>query len=110
SFGLSVQTAADGDEALETLREEEYCCSAVLLAAFSDERNSCDTIETIRGQEAFQTLPILVLDAAADPDREARYRRSGADGCLCKPIDRDELETALTRVLTPQQHPQRQTA
>ncbi len=108
SFGLGVQTAADGDEALETLREEGPC-ALVLLAALSDRGNTCDTIMAIRDDPSFQELPILVLDANADAHATAQYRQAGADGCVSKPIDRSQLETMLTRVLTPPEQ-QRQTA
>jgi signal transduction histidine kinase/CheY-like chemotaxis protein len=110
SLGLRVQTAVDGDEAVETFREDGPC-SFVLVGALSDQENTCDTIRAIRSAEPSGVPPIIVLDETAEPAREAAYREAGADRSLTKPIDPDQLEERLTNLLAlPQQHRQRHTA
>jgi len=110
SLGLRVQTAVDGDEAVETFREDGPC-SFVLVGALSDQENTCDTIRAIRSAEPSGVPPIIVLDETAEPAREAAYREAGADRSLTKPIDPHQIEERLTNLLAlPQQHRQRHTA
>jgi signal transduction histidine kinase/CheY-like chemotaxis protein len=110
SLGLRVQTAVDGDEAVETLRDDGPC-SFVLVGALSDQENTCDTIRAIRSAGPSGVPPIIVLDQVAEPAREAAYQDAGADGSLTKPIDPDRLEERLINLLAlPQQHRQRHTA
>ena len=98
SFGMGVQTAADVDEALETLREEPGC-SLVLLATLMSERNTCDTIMEIRGDEQFGALPLVIIGSSADEAAQARYLEAGADGFLTKPVERAGLEGMLKALL-----------
>jgi CheY-like chemotaxis protein len=65
--GLRVQTAADLDEALETLREEGEGCALVLLAAQVSTEMTCDTIRTLLA-ETQEPHPALAILGSADPD------------------------------------------
>ncbi|MEJ2388307.1 MAG: ATP-binding protein [Chromatiaceae bacterium] len=106
SLGLRVQTAVDGDEAVETLGEDGPC-SFVLVGALSDQENTCDTIKAIRSADPSGAPPIIVLDQAAEPAREAAYQEAGAHGSLTKPINPDQLEERLIYLLAlPQQQRQ----
>jgi signal transduction histidine kinase/CheY-like chemotaxis protein len=110
SLGLRVQTAADGDEAVETLREDGPC-SFILVGALSDRENTYDTIRAIRSAGPSAAPPILVLDEADDPAQETAYRAAGAEGLLAKPIDPGQLEERLIGLLAlPEQQRQRCTA
>jgi signal transduction histidine kinase/CheY-like chemotaxis protein len=109
SFGLRVQTAADADEAVETLQEEPGC-ALMLLSTLVSARNTCDTIGRIREQEGFSALPVIVIDEASGRDT-ACYGDAGADGFVAKPVDRAELQAVLTRILqAPAAQPERKTA
>jgi signal transduction histidine kinase/CheY-like chemotaxis protein len=110
SFGLRVQTAADADEALETLQEEGDC-SLILLARLVPGQNSCDTIRTIRGSGQFGTPPLVVIGSAADEDERSQLLGCGADGFVAKPVAREELEAVLAAALSASgEHKQRRTA
>jgi signal transduction histidine kinase/CheY-like chemotaxis protein len=98
SFGLRVQTAADADEALETLREEPGC-SLVLLAELMSVVNTCDTIRAIRGDPQVGGIPLVVIGSAEEPDLSARFLNAGADGFVSKPVVRTRLEAVLTAML-----------
>lgn len=94
SLGLQVQTAADADEALETLQEER-ACTLVLLATLMSTENTCDTIRAIRGNEHYRQLRILVMGAPAEASQEALFRAAGADGFIVKPVSRDQITAYL---------------
>jgi signal transduction histidine kinase/CheY-like chemotaxis protein len=110
SLGLRVQTAADADEALETLHEEGEC-ALVLLATLMSAGNTCDTIRAIRDNEHYRQLQIVVMGAVADAPEQARFLTAGADGFVTKPVDRDGIAALLSARLgaSPEQK-QRQTA
>jgi CheY-like chemotaxis protein len=95
SLGLGLQTAADADEALETLQEDQEC-ALVLLATLMSAENTCDTIKKIRDKEQYRKIPILVLGAPADSPDEARFRAAGADGFIVKPVDRQQIVRFLS--------------
>jgi CheY-like chemotaxis protein len=70
ALGVRVQTAADGEEALETLQDERDC--ALLLLAFpASPLDSCDTIMRVRAEAASRTA-----------DRRPRRGRSGATSAM----------------------------
>jgi len=94
-LGFRVQTAADTDEALETLGEE-LDCAVVLIAALVSAAETCDRIEAIRQHVAEQHIPILVV---GDSEDGSAHDRCTTDGALAKPVDRAALETVLRRIL-----------
>ncbi len=98
SFGLRVQTAADADEALETLREEDRC-SLILVAELVSVRNTCDTISEIRGDEQFGTVPLVVIGRTGDAEARAQFLRAGAGDFIFQPVERVGLEAILTTCL-----------
>jgi CheY-like chemotaxis protein len=99
SMGLRVQTAANGEEALETLSEEGDC-ALLLLAAPASPQETCDTIQSIRQDAGFDTLPIAII-GAVDTAQQQRCREAGACGFLGKPIDRQALMSLLESALKP---------
>jgi len=110
SLGLRVQTAADADEALETLQEEPKC-ALVLLATLVSAENTCDTIKAIRSNELFRELQIVVIGPLEDAPERARYLNAGADDFVAKPVRRDEIVELLdARVAASPERRQRQTA
>jgi len=110
SLGLGVLTAADADEAVETLQEEGNC-SLLLLAIQVSAENTCDTIRLIRSDERYRGLPIVVVGNAEDVAHRARFVAAGADGFVTKPVDRGDLKAALAaNLVTPSENRQRQTA
>jgi len=93
-LGLRVQTAADADEALETLQEEREC-ALVLLATLISTENTCDMIKTIRGNEHGRQLPILVMGSWEETPKSALFCAAGADGFVVKPVHRDQIAAYL---------------
>ena len=97
--GLRVQTAADLDEALETLREEGEGCALVLLAAQVSTEMTCDTIRTLLA-ETQEPHPAVAILGAADPDSGLKACLGvGAVALLTKPFDPDALTRLLTQVI-----------
>lgn len=98
SLGLRVQTAADAEEAIETLREEGPC-SLLLLAALVSAEKTCDTISQIRHESPELRIPVLVMGDCEDHPWQGLCVTTGADGAVSKPIKRSELEAWLLELL-----------
>nr|WP_206171861.1 ATP-binding protein [Thiorhodococcus mannitoliphagus] len=98
-LGLRVQTAADLDEALETLAEEGEGCELVLLAAQVSAEMTYDTIRALiaKGQEPHPA--VAVIGPAASKSQIDACLDAGAQDYLSKPIDPGPLSALLARVL-----------
>jgi CheY-like chemotaxis protein len=101
--GLAVQTAADLDEALETLQEEPAGCLLVILSALVSERETCDTITTLLKHHRVYGTAVAVMTEAANPVVIERLRdaclAAGAIAVLPKPVDAAGLRTVMTGLL-----------
>lgn len=98
ALGVRVQTAADADEALETLQEERDC-ALLLLAASASAAESCATIGRIYEEAAGSVPPIYVIGDLSAAQRR-RCLAAGADGFLTKPVDRSALAALLQGTVT----------
>ncbi|MEA3638769.1 MAG: ATP-binding protein [Lamprobacter sp.] len=99
ALGLQVQTAADEEEALETL-SEEHDCSLLLLAAYLKADDACATIARIRQRVRLTELPIAVL-GDLDTTAQGRCLEAGACCFLNKPIDPTALAHLIQASLRP---------
>jgi CheY-like chemotaxis protein len=97
-LGLKVLAAADREEALECLREEEPC-SLVLLDTGMPEQDGCATIQGMRAEPRCAGLPIIAIDNGDDPAYAAQCRAAGVCEVLPRPLDPVRLETALVQHL-----------
>lgn len=95
--GYGVRTAADLDEALETLQEEQEDCALVLLAALVSEAETCDTIATLLKHHRNNDTGLRVA-VVGDPATESLLTTcssAGAAGFLTKPVEADTLYLLL---------------
>jgi two-component system response regulator AtoC len=88
-----VQTAEDGNEALERLKSESF--AAVLLDVVMPNGDGLETLREIRS--AYPDVPVILLSGATSPATIVSAMKSGATDFLCKPVTQEELEKALTR-------------
>jgi signal transduction histidine kinase/CheY-like chemotaxis protein len=99
SWGLRVSVAADTDEALESLREEDSC-AAILLNPEMPGHDGYATIGVIRRERGFGSLPIIVMTDPANTSLAERCIEAGADDVLTGPLDPTRLKEILERHLT----------
>lgn len=90
SWGFDVTAAGDGQEAIETLKEDpDY--GIVLIDIMMPELDGYDTIRHIRDKMQLGSPKVIVLtekNAAAD---RKRCQDAGADDVLTKPVAADRL-------------------
>ena len=96
---LRIQTAADLDEALETLQEEGVGCELVLLAAGMSDETTCATIRALLSRNAGPHPAVAVLGDRSAKTRVSDCLGAGAVEFLSKPIDPDQLTALLAEVL-----------
>ncbi|HEU5348919.1 MAG TPA: hybrid sensor histidine kinase/response regulator, partial [Ktedonobacterales bacterium] len=81
--GWAVQTARDGVEALEVIARERP--SAVLLDIEMPRMDGYELMATIRSQDVYRTLPLIVLTSRAATKHKQRADQLGADAYIVKP-------------------------
>ncbi len=87
--GYEVVTASDGQEALDTLATGEARPDLILLDAMMPRKSGVDALRELRA--AGDRTPILVISAHLDAQEPERMIALGADGCVPKPFDWEEL-------------------
>ncbi len=97
SLGFLAQEASSGEKALEMIRD--HVPDMVLLDVRLPGMSGIETLEEIR--RIADKLPVLLITAYADVRQAVAAVKSGADDYLAKPVDLDELETAIADAVGP---------
>lgn len=93
--GYDYVEAVDGMDALEKVSPE----IAMMICDVNMPRlNGLDTLERLRADERFASLPVLMLTTEGQPEMVARAKRSGAKGWLIKPFHANMLIAAVKRL------------
>ena len=94
--GMSVQSAANGEKALEILNNGS-AVDLVLMDIMMPVMDGYETMRRIRAQKKFKDLPIIALTAKAMKSDKEKCLEAGANDYLPKPIQIDRL-LSLMRV------------
>jgi CheY-like chemotaxis protein/signal transduction histidine kinase/HAMP domain-containing protein len=92
--GMSVLTAGTGREAISTL-ETTPDMAIVLMDIMMPEMDGYETMQAIRQNAAFRRLPIIALTAKAMKGDRERCLEAGASEYLAKPVNTEQLLSAL---------------
>ncbi|MEO7001961.1 MAG: response regulator [Ktedonobacterales bacterium] len=87
--GWEVQTARDGVEALDVIARQRP--AAVLLDIEMPRMDGYELMATIRSQEQYRALPLIVLTSRAAAKHQQRATQLGADAYIVKPYQDEEL-------------------
>ena len=95
--GYEVFTAADGQEAIEKLAEIDAGQEPdlILLDAMMPRMSGLDVLRTLRDRGS--DTPVLIVSAHREQETLNRAEQLGANACIAKPIDFDDL---LGRIAT----------
>ncbi len=91
--GWDVQLARDGVEALEMISRETP--AAVLLDIEMPRMDGYELMATVRAQEQYRTLPLVVLTSRAAAKHQQRAMQLGASAYVVKPYQDEELLNIL---------------
>jgi CheY-like chemotaxis protein len=92
--GMKVLTASTGSEAIELLQRTDDL-SIVLMDIMMPEMDGYQTMRRIRENPALQRLPIVALTAKAMKGDREKCFEAGASDYLAKPVNTDQLLSAL---------------
>jgi HAMP domain-containing protein/CheY-like chemotaxis protein/signal transduction histidine kinase len=92
--GMTVLTAGTGREAIETL-ESTPDLAIVLMDIMMPEMDGYETMQVIRQNPSFRRLPIIALTAKAMKGDREKCLEAGASEYLAKPVNTEQLLSAL---------------
>ena len=96
-MGLRVAVANNGQEALDKLQTKRY--ALVLMDLQMPVMDGFEATAAIRATALGQDLPIIAMTAAAFPEDRKRVHEVGMNDYVSKPIDPQQLVSALLRWL-----------
>jgi DNA-binding response OmpR family regulator len=94
--GYEVDTAEDGEEALETMRQVD-ACDIVLLDIMLPEKDGFDVLR--EAQAMGFSAPVLVLTAKGEQESKLKSFGLGADDYVTKPFNVEELAARVKAIL-----------
>jgi CheY-like chemotaxis protein len=92
--GMTVLTAGTGREAIETV-ESTADLGIVLMDIMMPEMDGYETMQVIRQNPEFRRLPIIALTAKAMKGDREKCLEAGASEYLAKPVNTEQLLSAL---------------
>jgi len=92
---VRIQTAADLDEAQETLQEDGSSCALILLAAQPSVEGTCATIRDLLRHAPEPSPTVAVLDDKGEDWMRTACLDVGAIEVLAKPVDVGRLVELL---------------
>jgi CheY-like chemotaxis protein len=101
SYGWEVQTARDGVEALDSIARKMP--AAVLLDIEMPRMDGYELMATLRSQEQYRQLPLIVLTSRAATKHQQRAIQLGADAYVVKPYQDDELLSTIATLVQARQ-------
>ncbi|MDR2094732.1 MAG: response regulator [Treponema sp.] len=99
-YGIQVDTAVSGREAVELIRKESVHYDLVFMDHMMPEMDGMQATEIIRkeiGTEYARNVPIVVLTANAIAGNRELFLNSGFDDYISKPIDIKQLDMTLNK-------------
>ena len=97
-FGLTHDTAANGEEAIRMVQERHY--DVVLMDIMMPVMDGLEATKKIRALDGpLASLPIIALTANAMKGDRETYLASGLDGYISKPLSAADLFTALSEYI-----------
>jgi len=92
--GMQILTATTGKEAISII-ESRSDLAIVLMDIMMPEMDGYETMQVIRANPAFRRLPIIALTAKAMKGDREKCLEAGASDYLAKPVNTEQLLSAL---------------
>jgi DNA-binding response OmpR family regulator len=93
----SCDEAADGDAALELLRQRQY--DLVMLDVMMPGRSGIDVLREMRADEALRDVAVIVMSAWQSSEDIDAALAAGANGFLPKPFRVEDLDSTVKDVI-----------
>lgn len=96
--GMETLSAVDAHEAVQHL-EGDILPDLILLDLMLPEISGIQFLKKIRAKEDYNSVPVIILSALADPEQIREGLESGADRYLTKPYLANNLIKTVREVL-----------
>jgi CheY-like chemotaxis protein len=98
-LGYTGMVVSDGEKALKCLAKMRV--DLVLMDVMMPNMDGVQALCALRAREAVDGghVPVIMATAHDEPGDAARFKRSGADGYLAKPLEAAQLKSEISRVL-----------
>jgi two-component system cell cycle response regulator len=96
-LALRVLTARDGQETLETIRNDQP--DLILLDIMMPRRSGFEVCRILKQDPRYRDIPIVMVTALNEVADMERARESGADHYLSKPVNKLELLERVRELL-----------
>jgi CheY-like chemotaxis protein len=98
-LGHTGMVVSDGEKALKCLSKMRV--DLVLMDVMMPNMDGLQALCALRAREAVEGghVPVIMATAFDEPGDAARFKKSGADGFLAKPLEVDQLKSEISRVL-----------
>jgi len=95
--GHSVKEAADGQEALNIAKDEQF--DLVLSDVNMPVMDGIELVKNLRTLNGYKYTPILMLTTESSSDKKTEGKSAGATGWIVKPFNPDQLLNTIKKVL-----------
>ena len=95
--GHELAWAADGEQGLALVRQ--FRPQLIICDVIMPHLGGYAVLETVRADQQFAGVPVLLFSAAMSEDARAIGLRRGATEVLAKPFDLEQLRGAIRRCL-----------
>lgn len=102
-FGLKVDIANNGFQAIDLIRASEY--DLVLMDIEMPDMDGYEITRQIKSDEKLANLPVVAMTAHAMSGERERCLQAGMNGHIPKPVDPAQLFKTLTNWLQPSRQP-----
>lgn len=89
----SVGDACDGVEALRKMHSETF--GLVLCDVNMPNMDGIEFLEKVRAEEAFHSIPVVMITTEGSADRVTRALELGANGYIKKPFTAEQIHRQL---------------
>ena len=96
---METEEAEDGIEALDKLAASYQEIDLVLLDWNMPEMNGYDVLTTIKGDEKYKHIPVMMVTTEGQKSSIVAAVRAGANNYLVKPFTVDELESKIVECI-----------
>ena len=94
---FEVLQAADGEEALQVIRENHDTLSLVLLDLMMPNMNGIDVLKYMKADIQLQRIPVIVL--TSEEQAEVESLKIGANDFIAKPYGKEILDARIHRTI-----------
>jgi two-component system, chemotaxis family, chemotaxis protein CheY len=90
-LGMATLHAGNGQEVLDFLEKEEGEIALILLDWNMPVMNGLEVLETIKKNNLYTNIPVLIVSTESEDDKMSRAFAAGAKGYISKPFTPERL-------------------